>query len=128
VEEAGDLHNECEKHDINLIYLVAETTTDKRLDKILKKASGFIYVVSVLGTTGVREKMSVTVKPLLKRLRKKTKLPLAVGFGISKPGHVKEVLAAGADAAIVGSAIIKIIEDGEDVAGYIKGLKKATIK
>jgi tryptophan synthase alpha chain len=127
VEEAGPLHSECRKKDIDLIYLVAETTTDERLDKILEKASGFIYIVSLLGTTGTREKLSETIKPLIKKLRKKTGLPLAVGFGISKPEHVHEVIAAGADAAIVGSAIIQRIEE-DDVSRFVEDLKKATIR
>ncbi|MEA3255431.1 MAG: tryptophan synthase subunit alpha [Candidatus Altiarchaeota archaeon] len=111
IEETMPLLNICNKYDTNLIFLVAPTTTGERLKKILRVSKGFLYVVSLLGVTGVRGKLSEGVKPLLSRIRELSKdIPLAVGFGISKPEHVKDVLADGADGAIVGSALVKIIE------------------
>ena len=112
VEEARPLLHACKKHGIRLIFLVAPTTTDERLKRILKAAKGFLYVVSVRGITGVRKKLSGDVKPLISRIRKlNPRIPLAVGFGVSTPEHVRTVMEAGADAAIVGSALVKVIEE-----------------
>ena len=111
VEEADGLLCACRKYGVDLIFLAAPTTTEKRLEDIVEASSGFVYVVSRLGVTGVRDKVSGKVAPLLERIRAKTDLPLAVGFGISKPEHVKETVRAGADGVIVGSAFIRIIEE-----------------
>lgn len=112
IEEAEPMLKACKKFDIDLIMLVAPTTTDERLDRILSVASGFIYIVSLLGVTGVREELSDQIKPVIKRIRNKSReIPLAVGFGISKPEHVRGVIKAGADGAIVGSAFEKIIDE-----------------
>ncbi|MBD3387848.1 MAG: tryptophan synthase subunit alpha [Candidatus Altiarchaeales archaeon] len=126
VEEAGPFLKELQGNNVDFIFLVSETTTDDRLEKIVKKASGFIYVVSLLGTTGARKEVNPRLKGLISRIRKQTSLPLAVGFGISQPEHVRRVLDMGADAAIVGSAIVKRIEKGEDARSYVKKLKKAS--
>ncbi|MFH1402640.1 MAG: tryptophan synthase subunit alpha [Candidatus Altiarchaeota archaeon] len=126
VEEAGPLLRECRRSGVEFIFLVAETTTDERMSRILEEASGFVYIVALLGTTGARESLSAKLKPLVARIRRMTSLPLAVGFGISKPEHVREVLSYGADAAIVGSAIVKLVEEGKDVSDYVKSLKKET--
>ncbi len=111
VEEAGGLRKECAKNGVDLIFLAAPTTTAARMEKILGASRGFVYVVSLLGVTGARDKLSGNIQPLLGRIRPKTRLPLAVGFGISRPEHVKDVVAAGADGVIVGSAFIRIIEE-----------------
>jgi len=112
VEESAPLLKACRKNDINLIMFVAPTTTEERMKRILKQANGFVYVVSVRGITGVRKKLSNEVEPLIRRIRRINKnIPLAVGFGISNPEQVKSAIKAGADAAIVGSAFIKIIEE-----------------
>ncbi len=112
IEECEPLRSACKKHNVSLILLAAPTTPDDRLEKILEEADGFLYVVSVAGVTGARKDLSAQVKPLIKRIKKRSgDLPLAVGFGISRPEHVKEVLAAGAEGAIVGSAFEKIIEE-----------------
>lgn len=111
VEESGPLLKECQRNGVDLIFLVAPTTTEERLKKILKVARGFIYVISVLGVTGARENLSAEIKPLLKKIKKiSDEMPLAVGFGISKPEQVKEILNAGANGVVVGSAFVKIIE------------------
>ncbi len=135
IEEAMPLLNACDKYDTNLIFLVAPTTTEERLQKILNVSRGFLYVVSLLGVTGARRELSETVKPLLRKIKQiSDKIPLAVGFGISKPEHIKEVLNAGADGAIVGSAFVRIIErnlnDKEgmlsELEEFTRELKKAT--
>ncbi|MHC1636125.1 MAG: tryptophan synthase subunit alpha, partial [Candidatus Methanospirareceae archaeon] len=100
----------CDTYEVDLIFLVAPTTTEKRILKILDVASGFIYVVSLLGVTGAREKLSDKIGGVVRRIRKFNEdIPLAVGFGISKPEHIRQVCEI-ADGGIVGSAFIKIIE------------------
>jgi len=128
IEEAMPLLKFCNKYDINLIFLVAPTTTGERLKKILRVSKGFLYVVSLLGVTGARKELSETVKPLLRKIKGiSDKIPLAVGFGISKPKHVKEVINAGADGAIVGSAFVRIIEKNlDDKEGMLLELEEFT--
>jgi tryptophan synthase alpha chain len=109
-EESEEVRKVSKRYGIDQIFLVAQTTTDERLKKIVSSASGFLYLVSILGVTGAREKVSEAAIALIRHVRLHTDLPLAVGFGISRPEHVEEVIAAGADAAIVGSAIVNIIE------------------
>ncbi|KKG07929.1 tryptophan synthase subunit alpha [Methanosarcina sp. 2.H.A.1B.4] len=120
VEEAADLKNSCEKHGLDLIFLVAPTTTDARILKILQRGSGFIYLVSRLGVTGTRADVSGSTKELLSRV--KTDIPKAVGFGISTGKQAAEVRKAGADAVIVGSAFVRIIEEGKDVNEKLEAL------
>lgn len=109
VEEAGEILKATKKQGADLILLVAPTTTPKRLKRICDVSSGFLYVVSLLGVTGARERLSGLVKPLIADVRKISRVPIAVGFGISKPEHVEEVIKAGADGAIVGSAFVNLI-------------------
>ncbi|MFZ2498224.1 MAG: tryptophan synthase subunit alpha [Methanosarcina sp.] len=122
VEEAADLKNSCEKHGLDLIFLVAPTTTDERIKKILKRGSGFLYLVSRLGVTGAREDVSSSTKDLLSRVE--TEMPKAVGFGISTGIQAEEVRKAGADAVIVGSAFVRIIEEGKDVNEKLEALAR----
>ncbi len=93
------------------IFLVTQTTSDERLDMIVRLASGFIYLVSSLGVTGKRAEISKNAFPLLERVKARTKIPVAVGFGISEPAHAAEIVLHGADGVIVGSAIVGRIED-----------------
>jgi tryptophan synthase alpha chain len=122
VEETADLKNSCEKNGLNLIFLVAPTTTDERIRKILEKGSGFLYLVSRLGVTGTREDVSFSTNELLSRVE--TELPKAVGFGISTGRQANEVIKTGADAIIVGSAFVRIIEEGKDVNEKLEALAK----
>ncbi len=135
VEESEPLQSVCNRYETDLIYLIAPTTTDKRMARILDSASGFIYVVSLLGVTGARDRLSDVIEPLISRIRRQeaamnVNVPLAVGFGISRPEHVKSVCQF-ADGAIVGSAIIKLIEEGgpsliNRVEDFARSLKAAT--
>ena len=111
VEEAGEVLEATRKYGADLILLVALTTTPERLKRICDASSGFLYVVSLLGVTGAREQLSESVKPLIADVRKISRVPIAVGFGISNPEHVKEVIMAGANGAIVGSAFINLITE-----------------
>ena len=120
-EEAGRFSAMLRAHEIDMIFLVAPTSTDDRLQMIAERASGFIYAVSRAGVTGTREKMSAEAEQLVTRVRRVSELPVAVGFGISKPEHVRDVWRY-ADAAVVGSAIVEMIEQhaGEpDMVGEV---------
>lgn len=108
-EEAGRFAAMLRAHELDLIFLAAPTSTDTRLKMIVQRASGFIYAVARAGVTGAREQMSVETERLVDRVRAFTDLPVAVGFGISRPEHVRDVWRY-ADAAVVGSAIVEIVE------------------
>jgi len=107
LEEIAPFAKAAKKYKLHQIFLVSEYTDAARLKKIEKYASGFLYVVSVLGVTGARQKFPPQLFQLLARLKKQTKLPLVVGFGISRPEHLRQLKTAGANAAIVGSALVK---------------------
>jgi tryptophan synthase alpha chain len=108
-EEAGDAVAMAKNKNINQIFMVAQTTSNERIMEIVKMCSGFLYVVAVMGVTGARSDIEKSTVDLIKRVKKHTDLPLAVGFGISKPEHVNHVIKAGSNGAIVASAIIDII-------------------
>lgn len=111
--EAGPLLDECDKHGISLVPLLALTSTDASVAAACKRASGFVYCVSVLGVTGARAVMNERVTGLVERVKANTDLPVAVGFGISTADHVAAV-ASYADGAVIGSALVSAIADGED--------------
>ena len=108
LEESEELRKECTKAGIEMVLLIAPNCGDERIGRIAEKAGGFLYAVSVLGTTGAREKVAVEAVELVKRAKKASKLPVCVGFGISKPEHAAELAAAGADGIIVGSEIVNL--------------------
>lgn len=122
VEEAADLKTGCDAHGLDLIFLVAPTTTEARIRKILQRGSGFIYLVSRLGVTGARDDVAGSTKELLSRVN--TDIPKAVGFGISTGEQAAEVRKAGADGVIVGSAFVRIIEEGTDVNERLETLAR----
>jgi len=129
-EEAGRFSTMLRAHEIDLIFLVAPTSTDDRLKMVSESATGFIYAVSRAGVTGTREELSVEAEKLVSRVRQFSDLPVAVGFGISKPEHVRDVWRY-ADAAVVGSAIVRAIEDAHGDAHLVEGigaLARALIK
>lgn len=109
VEESADERKILSKAGIDLIYLLSPTSSEDRIKRICKNAKGFIYYVSRTGVTGVRESIEAGVKPMVQKIKSFTDIPVGVGFGISKPEHVKEV-ARYADAVVVGSAIVSMIE------------------
>ena len=108
-EEAGEFASVLRAHGLDLIFLVAPTSTDERLQMVAARASGFIYAVSRAGITGAQAEMSVEAEKLVRRVRRFSNLPVAVGFGISKPEQVADVWRY-ADAAVVGSALVSEIE------------------
>jgi tryptophan synthase alpha chain len=110
VEEADVLLTEGKRSSVHIIFQIAPTTTEDRLKKIADIASGFLYVINVEGVTGVRESLADSTLKLVKRVRQHTDMPLLAGFGISNRQQASNVVAAGADGAIVGSAYAKIYE------------------
>ena len=109
VEEAGEYLSAMQKHDLAPVFLAAPTSPDERLKKIASASRGFVYAVSRTGVTGQRQQLAEDAKKLVKRLRRVTKLPIALGFGISTPEQFAEV-GEFADAVVVGSAIVETIE------------------
>jgi len=121
-EESGELAGFCKKNDVDLIFLVAPTTTDERLKRILADAKGFIYLVARLGVTGARTDVAASTRELIQRV--KTTTPKAVGFGISSGKQAAEIIQAGADGVIVGSAFVDIIASGKDVPERLEALAR----
>nr|WP_321498043.1 tryptophan synthase subunit alpha [uncultured Methanolobus sp.] len=119
-EEADELHDACRKNGVDLIFLITPVTTGKRMEKNLERTSGFVYIVSRLGVTGERVDVAESTKNILARID--TEVPKAVGFGISNGQQAAEVIKAGADAVIVGSAFVSIISSGEDVNKRVEKL------
>ncbi len=111
VEESGEVALPAVRHGIDRIMLVAPTTSPERRRAILREAAGFVYLISLEGVTGERDRLSPDIAGLIGAVRADTDLPLAVGFGVSSPEHVRTVAAAGADGVIVGSALVRIIEE-----------------
>jgi tryptophan synthase alpha chain len=111
VEEAADYKKTANEYGLDTIFLAAPSTSNERLSRIVECSSGFLYLVSHYGVTGAKTTIEDLTVQLIRRVQPFTagKIPLAVGFGISKPEHVERIIAAGADAAIVGSAFINII-------------------
>jgi tryptophan synthase alpha chain len=113
VEEAGAYVTAMRAHGLDTVFLAAPTSTERRLKLVAEFSSGFVYLVSRTGVTGERESLSAAAGPLIEAVRKVTDLPLAVGFGVSRPEHVAE-LGRQVEAVVVGSAIMRLIERNLD--------------
>lgn len=111
IEESRPLLRAARKHRIDVIFLVSPTITDDRLKKVLSAAKGFVYIVAVTGTTGARKSVEDITLRLIKKVRRYSRVPTAVGFGISRPSHAESVIGAGTDGVIVGSEIINTYEN-----------------
>ncbi len=127
-EEKGEFIEICHKYDVDLISFIAPTS-ENRIAMIAKEAEGFIYVISSLGVTGVRTEIKTDIGALVRTIRENTDVPCAVGFGISTPDQA-EKMAGLSDGAIVGSAIIKLLEQHgtnapEYVGEYVRSMKEA---
>ncbi|MGH9861720.1 MAG: tryptophan synthase subunit alpha [Candidatus Acidiferrales bacterium] len=130
-EEGGDFRRLVRAQGLDTIFLAAPTSTDERLELLAEASSGFLYLISRTGVTGAKEALPDDLPALVRRVRGVTSLPIAVGFGISLPGHVS-VLGGLADAAVVGSALVAEIERASSadaaamaVAEKVRGLKQA---
>ena len=131
VEEAESYVEAMHRHGLDTVFLAAPTSTERRLKLVARYSTGFVYLVSRTGVTGEQDSISTAVAPLVRAVRAVTDLPLAVGFGISKPEHVAE-LAPQVEAVVVGSAIVRLIEKNADNASleiqlesYTRELKHA---
>lgn len=128
-EDSEELDVAAKKSDLDLIRLIAASTSDKRIGMILSKASGFAYVVSVAGTTGVRKSISMSALGMIAKLGHRSEIPLALGFGISNPEDVRSAMMAGASAAVEGSKLISIYaEKLGDEAGALADIKEHATK
>jgi tryptophan synthase alpha chain len=129
IEEAGSFRDAMAGRGIDTIFLLSPTTTDGRLQTAAQLGRGFLYGISRLGVTGARDTVADGAEALAARMRAATSLPIALGFGISSPAHVREV-GRFADAAVVGSALVKVIDEAskspdliERVESYVRWLK-----
>jgi len=132
LEESRELRDITEGSGVELVSFITPTSAPGRINVISKVAQGFIYCVSVTGVTGTRENLSLDVAEMIRKIRSYTNIPLAIGFGISNPEQAKEATKY-ADAVIVGSAVVKIIENYQNdlsvllgqVRSFVKSLKEA---
>lgn len=122
VEEASSYIDTMRGEGLDTVFLAAPTSTGRRLELVAKFSSGFVYLVSRTGVTGEQTSVSQAAKPLIERMRRVTDLPLAVGFGISRPDQAREVGAI-ADGVVVGSAIVRTIENSGEGAALEKNLE-----
>lgn len=137
LEESKSLLELCAKIEIDLIYLITPNCSNERIKKIAEKSKSFLYAVSVLGITGARNELSQDIEEFINRTKKITRLPIAVGFGISKPEHAHMLAEKGANGIIVGSEIINIyskyITNGsfdekkalKDISEFTRNMKSA---
>jgi tryptophan synthase alpha chain len=133
IDDADEVLAPAKAAGLDTVFMVTPNTQTERIKLIASKTTGFIYTVSLLGVTGSRDSLSDTVRDLVGKLKKLTKVPVCVGFGISKPEHAAAVAAAGADGVIIGSRIVRIIEENlgdknktiAQVAAFIKEVKAA---
>jgi tryptophan synthase alpha chain len=136
IEEADDYKKAANKFDVDTIFLAAPSTSNERLSRIVECSSGFLYLVSHFGVTGAQSAIEDSTIQLVKRVLPFTsgRIPLAVGFGVSKPEHVARIVGAGADGVIVGSAFINLIQKRQsnmnamlkELQATASELKKAT--
>jgi tryptophan synthase alpha chain len=115
-EESGPLREACDEFDLDLVFIVAPTTRGERLDRMCEQVSGYVYVQARLGTTGTRDDVSDQTDESLARIAD-WDVPKAVGFGIKQGDHAERIVAAGADAIIVGSALVDVIAEHHGPAG-----------
>ncbi len=134
IEESKE-YLKAAKNNADTIFLISPNTSNTRILKIAKASSGFLYLVAVFGTTGVKSGIKKYTLDAIKQVKKQTKgkIPIGIGFGVSTPEDVKKYIKAGADAVIVGSAYLKLIEKTPQnrleskIASFTKSLKKQTI-
>ncbi|HEV2785033.1 MAG TPA: tryptophan synthase subunit alpha [Solirubrobacteraceae bacterium] len=122
LHEADEIRGACDAAGIALVPLVAPTTPDERLAAIAAEARGFVYVVSVVGTTGERSALGEHVAGLLARVKARAEVPVALGFGISTPDQAAQAAAAGADGVIVASRLIRAVSEADDPAAVAGAL------
>jgi tryptophan synthase alpha chain len=131
VEEAGGLRGMLASHGIDMIFLLSPTTSDSRIERAAALGRGFLYAISRLGVTGARDTLPEGAGALVARIRARTTLPIALGFGLSRPEHIRQA-GAWAEAAVVGSALVSEIADAagspdfvDRIERYVRWLKGA---
>jgi tryptophan synthase alpha chain len=130
-EEADEFISESRKYDLSTIFLAAPTSSDKRLNTIVSKSTGFIYYVSLAGVTGARKSLAKGIREHVQNIKQKSKKPVCIGFGVSTPMQARK-LSQYSDGVIVGSAIIKFLEKNlgnnamavKDAVSFVKKIKK----
>lgn len=133
IDDADEVLAPAKAAGLDTVFMVTPNTQTERIKLIASKTTGFIYTVSLLGVTGSRDSLSDAVQGLVGKLKKLTDVPICVGFGISRPEHAATVAAAGADGVIIGSRIVRIIEENlgnkekmvSQVADFINQVKNA---
>lgn len=136
IDDADEVYAPAKKAGLDTVFMITPNTETERAKKIASRCTGFIYTVSLLGVTGGRDALSDMVKPLIKKLKTITDVPVCVGFGVSKPEHAVQLAKAGADGVIIGSRIVKIIEDNlndkksipAEVKNYVREIKESLEK
>jgi tryptophan synthase alpha chain len=125
-QEGAELETITNKRDLDLIYLLAPTSTEERIELVAQRSRGFIYLVSVTGVTGARDRLPADLEVFVSRVKERVSQPLCVGFGISTPSQAKRV-ARLADGVIVGSRVIQLMEDEDlnQLGEFIRGLREA---
>jgi tryptophan synthase alpha chain len=126
-EEGGELEGTCAGHGLDLIYLLAPTSTDERIDLVAARSKGFIYLVSLTGVTGARASLPAELEGFVRRVRARAAQPLCVGFGISTPQEARRV-AEVADGVIVGSRIVQLLSEPDPrmlVSRFVASLREA---
>lgn len=122
-EEGKYISCAAPRHNINVIFLLSPTSSERRISLIAKKSRGFIYYVSLTGVTGMRKELSGSIEPMIKKIKAVTNKPIAVGFGISNAGQAAEV-SSHADGVVIGSAIVKLIEEGASSSETVMAVRK----
>jgi tryptophan synthase alpha chain len=128
-EEGQELEQSTKRHGLDLIYLLSPASTEERIRLVTSKSSGFIYLVSLTGVTGARDKLPEELEGFVARVREKTEKPICVGFGISTPEQARRI-AKVADGVIVGSRIIQLLDEDKslkNVCSFIKDLRDALL-
>ncbi|MDO8491208.1 MAG: tryptophan synthase subunit alpha, partial [Dehalococcoidia bacterium] len=127
-EDGAELERVASKHDLDIVYLLAPTSTEERIDLVASRSKGFIYLVSLTGVTGARQDLPAELEQFVRRVRQKARQPLCVGFGISTPEQAGRV-AAIADGVIVGSRLIELVskDDGAytQTRAFVRSLRRA---
>lgn len=132
IEESGN-YLKAARNKIDTIFLISPNTSKTRIQRITKVTSGFLYLVAVYGTTGIKSTIPAYTIKAIKDVKKQTEIPVGVGFGVSTPQDVRKYVKAGADAVIVGSAFLKLIQKTPQnkiesvIAAFTRKLKKETI-
>jgi len=135
-EESKELDSMAKAHGLDVVRLVAPSTSDSRIDFIVSRASGFVYAVSVAGTTGARDQLPTSAEKLLGRVTARSNIPVVLGFGVSSPNHVRAALSMGASGVVEGSKLISTYSDSLNdrdkaldlIERHAKEMKAATLR